>query len=169
MEDNITICLTKIVQEIAPDEIDLVPIVVQAFIAGGKKRQELFHQEKNDIVGGFGGIEIEAILPWILNGIMVAAPMLHYIISSGIVEKYLSVVKDLLSITKSLGQKKKIESLPDDPYEPLKQIITLISKELDKAGISADKRDVIVYRLLRILLENPVGGSQVVQAIGGVR
>jgi len=44
----------KIAKEVTPDKIDLAPIMTQAFVKGGKAREDLFYQEKKGAWGGFG-------------------------------------------------------------------------------------------------------------------
>ncbi|MBW2166890.1 MAG: hypothetical protein JRG74_12590 [Deltaproteobacteria bacterium] len=39
----------KIAKEVTPDKIDLAPIMTQAFVKGGKAREDLFYQEKREL------------------------------------------------------------------------------------------------------------------------
>jgi mannitol-specific phosphotransferase system IIBC component len=165
--DIISTWSTKIVEEVAPDEVDLAPLMVQAFIQGGEERKELFRQAKGGEVGAFGPGDITALFPYVLQGIAVAAPVLYSVLTSGVLEKILSAVKDLLSIHDSLARKKQSESFPDNPYAPLKRMVTAFSKKLQSTPIPQDQRDLITYRVLRVLLEEPSSATEFVRKIAG--
>lgn len=165
--DIISTWSTKIAEEAAPGEVDLAPLMAQAFVSGGKEREELFRQAKGSTLGAFGPGDVAAVFPAILQGIAVTAPMLYSVLTSGAIERFLSVVKDMLSIRDRLKGKKQSESLPDDPYAPLKRVVVAISKELKSTNIPQDQRDLIAYRVLRVLLEESSSAAEFVQKVAG--
>lgn len=167
--DIISTWSTKIAEEVAPDEVDLAPLIAQAFIQGGEERKELFRQAKGGELGAFGPGDIAALFPWILQGIAVTASVLYSVLTSGVLEKLLSAVKDLLSIHDRLKRIQKFESLPDNPYAPLKRIVASLSKELQSTPIPQDQRDLITYRVLRVLFEEPLSATDFVKAAGKLR
>ena len=67
----------KIAEEVAPDEVDLAPFVVQAFINGGRERDDLFQEAQGGTLGAFGAGDVAALLPWILQGIAAAATAIY--------------------------------------------------------------------------------------------
>jgi hypothetical protein len=145
----------KIAEAAVPDEVDLAPIVMQAFLQKGRERQELFRQAQGDVVGGFGAGELQAIFPWILQGIAAAAPILYTAITSGAVEKFLSAIKDLLMIGNEIRDfKKRAETLPDDPYILLKKMITTLLEALAEAKISQEQRDLVVGHVIQEVLRD---------------
>lgn len=165
--DIITTWSTKIAEEAVPGEVDLAPLMAQAFVSGGEEREELFRQANGGTLGAFGPGDIAAVFPAILQGIAVTAPILYSVLTSGAVERFLSVVKNMLSIRDSLKRKNQSETLPDDPYAPLKRVVVAISKELKSTNISQDQRDLITYRILRVLLNEPHSAAKFVQKITG--
>jgi hypothetical protein len=155
----------KIAEQTVPDEIDLAPVMVQAFIAGGKAREDLFRQEENGTLGGFGAGAVLAIFPWILNTISAVAPILSSMLAATAhINDFLAIVKNVLEILK----KKEAKLLPGNPYAPLKRAADAISKELQAVPMQQDQRDLIVYHILYALLEDPMGATQYVQKMGEV-
>lgn len=160
---------TKIAQEVTPEEIDIAPLMAQAFINGGQERDDLFRKAKGGTLGAFGVGDVSALIPWILKSIADAATAIYVLLSSGVLEKFLSAIKDLLSIHDSLARKKQSESLPDNPYAPLRRVVSAISKGLEEAKIPEDQRDLITYRILRVLLEDPQGAAVFVKNVEAKR
>ncbi len=160
---------TRIAEEVAPDEVDLAPLMARAFINGGQERGDLFQKAKGDALGAFGAGDVYVLIPWILQSIAGASAVIYSLLSSGVIEKFLSLIKDLISIHDGLTPKKQSESLPDNPYAPLKHVASTISKELEAAGVQEDRRDLITWRVLRILLEDPLGAAEFVKNVGTKR
>jgi hypothetical protein len=155
----------KIAAEAAPDEIDLAPAMAEAFISGGKDREELFQRPEEGVLGAFGPGEGIAVFPWILHAIGVAAPLLKEILSADIVNKVLSIVKDILAIRDILKRKQEVDTLPDDPYAPFKKVVAVISEQLRIAGISPDQSDLITGRVLMALLKEPSEATLFIEKI----
>jgi hypothetical protein len=160
--DTITIWATKIAEAAAPDEIDLAPIMAEAFIRGGKEKEELFARQNGNVLGGFGIIEGLVIFPLILNAIAITASLTSKILSSEAVENCLSIINNSLEIYNKLKSKQKIETSPKiytplkpEIYAPLTDLTDAFSKELGKSGLPQDKCDLITYRVLDTLLKDP--------------
>jgi hypothetical protein len=164
--DVVSIWSTKIAEEITPDEVDLAPLMAQAFVSGGRDRTELFHQARGGALGGFGPGELAAIFPWILHSLATAGPVLSQVlaaIEAG--EKFPSAVKGLLSLPDMVARRKQIASLPDDPYASLKHSAAVISHELKPTKISDEQRELISYRILMALLTDPRSAAEFVRGI----
>ena len=145
----------KIAQAGVPEEVDLAPIFTQAFTQGGEVRESLFQRKKSSVEGAFGPGEIIAIFPWILRGIVESAQWLFPILSSENVGRFITVVKDGLEIKEKITPKQNLKALPDDPYAPLKQVIDSMSFELQMSGLSVDQADLVTFRVVRTLLDEP--------------
>ena len=52
---------------------------------------------------------------------------------------------------------KKAQSLPDDRYAPLKKVSDKLSDELSKEGVDQDRADLVTYRILKVMIEDPSG------------
>jgi hypothetical protein len=165
--DILNIWSVKIAEAVAPFEIDLAPIMAQAFVRGGKDRKELFYKGKGDTLGGFGAGEVMAIFPWILQSITVAAPFLLTILTSGNTETFLSIIEKILNISEDIKHKEKIESLPDNPYAPLKHINDILLKELQSVNLSEEERQIVAYRVLCSLFKEPNSATKFVKKLEG--
>jgi hypothetical protein len=135
--DLISAWAVKIAEEVAPDEIDLAPVMTQGFINGGKEREELFRRPQAGVHGAFGPGEGVVLFPWLLQAIAEAGPLLSSILASatGVIATFLAAVKDYIEIRGKLKQEKQAGSLPDDPYAPLMKVLSTISNVLRSSGI----------------------------------
>lgn len=166
MED-IYIWAMRIAEVAVPDEIDLARPMTQAYLTGGKYREELFIQTKSGMPGAFSPDTISAVFPWILQSITIAAPLLYGVLSSQVVNHFLTAVKDYLDIRERFKQTPKDNELVDNSYAPLKNVITTISHGLREAGIEPDTADLITYRVLCSMLEKPDEATHFVHTITG--
>lgn len=155
----------KIAEEAVPDEVDLAPIMAQAFIQGGKEREELFKREERSQTGGFGTGEFITIFPLILNGLVESAPFLYKLLTTDVAD-LVSVINDVLDLRERFSHENKINLLQDNPYQPIKTVINRISTELKSSGLPQDKCDLITYRVLRALLDNPAQSTVFIKALG---
>jgi hypothetical protein len=147
-----------------PSEIDLAPDLVEAYLEGGEARAELFKQTDTSIAGGFGPGSVIALLPWILNGIAAAAKSILMILSSGETSNIVGLIKDLMDIGKEVSPQKTLEAAPQtDPYLALKRVIDTIGAELRTAGLEANEADLITFRVLNALLEDPQGTATFIE------
>jgi hypothetical protein len=150
------ICLAR---EVAPDEIDLAPDLVNAYLAGGKERQHLFAKAKEASGSSFGAVDMFTLLPAAMQIITVvwaqAQPILG---NSDWARDGITLVKDVLTIGDLAGKRKKVEELPAyPPYPAIKELISTIEKQVQTVPLKKDQRDLLTYRLLKAILENSVG------------
>jgi hypothetical protein len=67
----------KIAEEVAPDEVDLAPVMAHTFVSGGKDKEELFRRQGGPVQGAFGPEFATAIFPGILLAIQQFGPELQ--------------------------------------------------------------------------------------------
>jgi hypothetical protein len=147
-----------------PSEVDLAPDIVAAYLAGGEAKAELFQQADTSIAGGFGPGSAIALLPWILNGIAAAAKGILSLLTSPETGNILGMVKDMLDIRKELAPAEKLAQLPPtEPYIALKRVIDTVGDELRAAGLEAQAADLITFRVLNALLEDPQGTATFIE------
>jgi hypothetical protein len=125
----------RIAEEAAPDEIDLAPAMAQAFIQGGKEREQLFLSSAGGVPGAFGPGEGMALFPWLLQAIANAGPVLLLFLASTapLIGTFFETINNILEIRSRLGPKDKADILPDYPYAPL---CFCLSPWLSKGGHS---------------------------------
>lgn len=155
----------RLAEQVAPDEIDLAPAMAEAFLKEDQSHDDLFRQVSAAELGGFGAAEVLAIFPWLLKSIKAAAPFLVAILSDAKRDK------DLLSITQKaleILEKKDNILVATNSYAPLRRAVAAMTKELEAVPLQQEQRDLIVYRVLCSLLEEPTGACQFVQIVGGI-
>jgi hypothetical protein len=150
----------------APDEIDLAPAMTQAYLTGGKSRQEMYTRASGSQPGAFGMVEGGAIFPYLLKGIAAAAPTLSAMLASApLVNDLVSAIKEVINIREAIKKAKKPENPAENPYAPLKRALDSISKELEAAQLPQEQREIIAFRVLSAFLEKPAGAAQFVQKL----
>ncbi len=180
MNDIVNTWALKIAEEAAPDEVDLAPTMAQAYISGGRDREDLF-REAGGVQGAFGAEGVVILFPYVLEAIQVAGPYLLGFLGSmssfftsaqptiGVAAQLLGAANTLLTITGFRKREEKKQSLPEeneelvrfkDHYEEFQKISALLRGELQKKGIDEDQADLISYRLLKVMLEEPVGAAR---------
>ncbi|MCZ7568718.1 MAG: hypothetical protein M5U01_09015 [Ardenticatenaceae bacterium] len=169
----------KLAQEVAPDEVDLAPLMAEAFRTGGKAREELF-QSSGGTVGAFAPGDVISVMPPLYQSMFAVAPIFIAVLSSDAVKGCLDAVKNALTV---IELRMKAEKLapgpaettvkpavpPGDAYAPLRRVIDTMRGELQSSGLSAEKADVITLRALKALLEEPQGATQFVQQLSESR
>ena len=150
-----------------PAETDLAPDILAAYLDGGESKAELFKQTDTSIAGGYGLGSGIALLPLVLRGIAAATKWVLTLISADETGNAVSVVKDLLDIGKDVTPKEKLEQLPETtPYTALKRVIDSVGTELRTAGVEANEADLITFRVLNSLLEDPQGTATFINQLG---
>lgn len=155
----------RIAENVAPDEIDLAPMMARAYVTGGAARKDLFRRATGSAPGGFGAGQMTAVIPWVLQGIAVAAPALSAMLAATpYLKDFVSIVKDALDIHRSIKDEEAV--LPGDRYAPLREAMVAVRSELEAAPLSEEQRDLIVYRVMCVLLEAPISATKFVQTVG---
>ena len=167
--DVISAWSLRIAEEAAPFEVDLAPVMTYAFIAGGKDREELLRQSEG-VPGAFGPDIAIALFPVILSSIEAVGPHLLHFLSTVVdhsqdMSAFATALNSLMSVGSYFKRKQQAESLPDDRYAPLKEVSDELSEELSKAGLDQDRADLITYRVLKVMIEDPSGAGQFTKAV----
>jgi hypothetical protein len=185
VDDTVSTWATKLAEEATPDEVDLAPIMAQAYISGGKEREELFRQS-GGIPGAFGAETIVILFPYILDAIQAAGPYLLSFLGSisgsfasaqpviGGISQLLGAIDTLLAVAHFSKREEKKKSLPQENqqlarfkerYEDFQRISALLREELVKKGIDKDQADLLCYRILKAMLEDPSRATQFTEEV----
>lgn len=151
--DILTDLSVKIAEATVPDEIDLAPLMTDAFVRGGKERESLFTKQESSELGAFGLVEGVVLFPWVLKGIAIASPFILSILS--IDDNYLSNVSDCLNIFDKLKRKEKESQLPESYLTALTNIYYTFSSELKASGLPEEQCNEIISKALVTLLKDP--------------
>ncbi len=153
-------------RDVAPDEADLAPSMVDAYLAGGQSRQALLDESRGPI-GGFDSGIVALLMPVVLHATGLAVPAIGTLLVSKHTDYLLGCLKSSLSITeiglkgqKLFGLKKTVASTsPSAANAGSATALTtagdIICTELRARGLSEEQADSITYRVLIRLLEEP--------------
>ena len=105
------------------------------------------------------------MVPAILSAIEVTGPHLLHFLSTMVdhseaVSTFAGTLSFLVNVHSYLERRKEAESLPDERYALLKKVSDELSEELSKAGVDQDSADLITYRVLKVIIEDPSGASE---------
>lgn len=170
----------KLAHEVAPEEADLAPLWAEAFVAGGREREDL-RAAGGSAVGGFGAEGIAAVMPVVFQALAASAGVVMSALASRHAGDFLGCVKNGLALLelrdraeKAAGKPKDAEADPpgvpgEATYEPLRRVIRAMGHELRASGMDDDRSDIITFRVLRTLLEEPQGAEGFVQEVAAAR
>lgn len=163
--DVLTDLSIKIAEATVPDEIDLAPLMTDAFIQGGKERESLFGKQESSQLGAFGLLEGALIFPWILKGIAIASPFILKILQ--IDGNSLSLINNFLGICEKMDIKERKSKLPEEYSIPLKKIFETFSSELEASGIPEKLREEITSKVVITLLKDTSVSIIFVEKVAG--
>jgi hypothetical protein len=151
--DILTDLSIKIAEATVPDEVDLAPLMTDAFIRGGKEKESLFAKQESAELGAFGLVDGIVLFPWILKGIAIASPFILQILSMD--NDYISTISDSLNICDKLKMKEKVVQLPGKHSKTLTNIFDKFASELKASGLPEEQCDRIIANVLVTLLKDP--------------
>lgn len=163
--DIVTELSIKIAEAAVPDEVDLAPIMTDAFVQGGKQKKDLFIKQGDTELGAFGPVGGIVLFPWILQGIATAAPFILQVLRVEQLEKYLSIISSFLGVCEKLKRKESTNQLPDHLSTPLNKVLDTFSSELKASGLPEEQCERVVSNVLLTLLKDPSGSFVFVEKV----
>ncbi len=152
-----------------PDESDFAPLLVSAYIAGGKQREALFKTDSAP-EGSFVPGGMVFLLPHVLAGIFAAAPyILNLLGSAASINNTLTTVCNILLLHDRAKESfagpelQQGKGQVQEPVYSIRQVVSIIDEQLKNVPLPDEERDCIAYRIIRALLEQPDG---TIEAIG---
>jgi len=156
--------LVQLARETVPDEAELAPLIVDAYIAGGLERDQFF--SANHAPGAaFVDPGSFLVLPQILLGIVGAgAFILNLLGGPATFKDALGAVCNTITISEHVL---KVGAPPPatDPSEAIGHIVDVIVQQLKDSPLSDMERELMAYRILRALLENPEGTAAAIDRL----
>lgn len=169
----------RLAREVAPDEVDLAPMIAEAYAAGGEAREALFQTDKGDALGGFGAGQIALIVPVVFHALASAALTILRLFSSRSTEDILRSAKDSIDDQKKVADAARsarakaaapAAAQPQgEAYVSLQRVAEVIAGELRARGMPGDQCDAIGFRVLRALMREPTSGARLVQALASTK
>lgn len=163
--DIMTEISIKIAEATVPDEVDLAPIITDAFVQGGKEKKELFIKQGDTKLGAFGPVGGIVLFPWILQGIATTAPFILQILRAEQLDKYLSIINGFLGVCEKLKRKESTNQLPAHLSTPFNKILDTFSSELKATGLPEEQCERVVSNVLLTLLKDPSGSFVFVEKV----
>jgi hypothetical protein len=161
----------KIAEEVCPVETEFAPLWAEAFLNGGKDRQNLF-VHSNAQASGFLPGDVVPMLPQVLSALASVAPVILKILASENVGLILEVVKRALSLGEIFSRSRvssppttEKETLSEAVYASLNSAILRLETELKPLSLTEAQTDRISLVVLRLLLENRLEATQFLKAI----
>ena len=148
--------------DVASDEVDLAPLILEAYLAGGEKRAELFTDAQAPGASFIDGATALVVLQAII-GLTAAAPLIMEMLTSsgGVVKDVVSTACNLLSIKDHLSNSAPnahLEPQEDRPVDTLvEEAVGLISQHLQDPSLSETERLDMAFRVLQTAVTRPEG------------
>ena len=171
---NLADWVSGLAGHVAPDEADLSPFIIEAFVQGGSSRAELFDQH-GSTVGGFAPAGMILVLPVVLNAIVVAAAPLIATLDSSSVTELLGAVKNALTVAELRmrhgafhdvrSKESTSATVPFTNNSQLLRAVTIMTEEMRSSGLPEDQSNLIAFRTLIALMESPAEASKHVQSL----
>lgn len=159
----------KIAEAAVPDEIDLAPLMTDAFIKGGKERESLFVKQESAGIGSFGFTEGFLLFPLILKAISVSAHLLPQFISldeQQIAQMYYIMgIHHFLGIVYKRQTKENVNHLPENYEKSFKSFYEAFSSELKSSELPKEQCDMIIVNVLNTLRKDPSVSLEFVERI----
>lgn len=157
-------------EEVVPHERSTAPDVVDAFIAGGSRRKDLFSTA--GVAGGISAEPLISVFPSILLGVTAAGTFLSAVLRSDQLREFLGCLKSSLDIALVREKSAGLQGSPHSKHlaiqketgasVELKQVSAILFRELKKAGLPALTAEAISYRVLMKLLKAPASAESFV-------
>lgn len=158
---------TRLAAAVAPDEVELAPLIVSAYVAGGRARDDLYRRSTDGQLGGFGPGATVMVFPWIIRGLTVVAPLLTVLLAAAPhVNELLDIVKSGFDLREATAKRDAKAADVQDAYlaTHLRKTLAILDRELSTLPLPQRERERICYQVLRTLLEAPDESQEVLAA-----
>lgn len=158
----------RIAEEAVPDEVDLAPTMARAYVEGGRTKDEMFQRNGGTVQGAFGPEAGMAVFPMILAAIQntPSIPEFFDVLSGATGSGYYvaGAIGTILTIGSRRGREQKKEELLGD--SEIKDIHARLREGIETVpDLDKDKADLITYRVLKAMLEDPAEASEFAKEI----
>ncbi|MYS86058.1 hypothetical protein [Embleya scabrispora] len=151
---------TRLAEAAVPDEAELAADVADAYIAGGRDRDELFRSSAS-VPGGFDPGAMMVAFPFVLSAVVASGQLLRWLLDSG-VASLPSLVRDVIELRDrrrgNTGRPDEGDASPArSEHAELSRTFDTIVAELADSGMEPERGELIAGRVLRALLDDPRG------------
>jgi hypothetical protein len=163
LPDNAADWARKIAMEIDPAYEPLAPMYLEAYVRGGRERQQLFEQVA--VVGGVVGEGGISLLPYAFAALSGIAAQLGKLCGGG----GLSLLSDLLACWKNWLELIQLKASTDTTRKSedesgdlaaLRRVLATVQGSLEQQGLAPEQSELITYRVMKVLLQAPAEAAQ---------
>lgn len=156
-----------IAAEVEPEREALAPMMLEAYLHGGRARRQLFKNAPT--LGGIlpdGGI---SLLPFAYLAFTTVVAGLTKIYNAGglqFLTDLLSVWKNLLEIVKmrkSVREEAHTVTRETDPLLLLRRTMEEVQQILERQGLPTEQCELVSFRVMKVLLQEPAEAVQLVR------
>lgn len=161
----------RIAVEVDPEREALAPMMMEVYLRGGRERRQLF--ESASTVGGILPDGGASLLPYAFLALSWVATGLMQMCSAGglsALSDLLSCWKNLLELVKTRKRLKEEAGAPkgqDDALVGLRRVLEEVQRVLEKQGLPTEQCELVSYRVMKVLLQEPDEAVQFVRGFQG--
>ncbi len=176
---------TKIAREVAPEEVDDAPFVVENYVRGGKARRDLFKQTRGGEVGGVGLPDPHTFFPVVIDAIKIAAPYIYTVLAAaGLVNHGIELGRNIKKAHEHIQQKlqkpgdqiQTPDPLPSskpatsatpsaDPAIAKTQAVESMKHTMQIAGLNQADSEQKSNIIINVFLQDPESAQQFVKKL----
>lgn len=158
MDDAATAALASLATEVAPDEVDLAPAMLRAWVAGGAARRDLFRTSSGGDLAAFGPGDLVAVLPAVLGALSAVGAVLLPVLTRAV-----PVTADAVTIRAAVLERRD-RRRPSPPESSateaasgglesfLPHLLDALGQTLAEQGVPEDRHAEICLGVIRVLL-----------------
>lgn len=171
MDDVATAAFTSMAAEVAPDEIDLAPSMLQAWMAGGSVRRDLYRVSSGGDLAAFGPGEMVAVMPAVLAALSAVGGVVLPMLAGGlpVTANVVSTAAGVLELRDRHGQRRGKATAPPRTAVGLEAVIPRLIDALDNAleeqGVPEDRRNGICLGVVKSLFADVHGSTALVATL----
>ncbi len=163
--DSISKWAKRIAAEIEPESEALAPMMMEAYLRGGRDRRQLFENKAE--LGGFLPDGGALLLPFAYMALSyIAKGLLKLYQSGGLsgISNLLSIWKNAFDLIKTRKAREEAHAVTEtEARRSLRHTLDEVQRALREQGLSTDQCELICYRVMMVLLDEPIEGAQLVR------
>ncbi len=158
---------------VAPDEVDLAPLWLDAYLKGGQSKADLF-ATSHGVAGGYSPNEVLAMVPQVFGALAGAGTLVIAVLGSEhvkLVVKSLSACLDIGQLGTRIvgggkdGDKSRTDDVPEADRVLLERACWTIADELLRRGVRKSDSERVARRVILRLSQQPEHATQFVQTL----
>jgi hypothetical protein len=152
-----------------PDEIDVAPYQARAFVEGGEAWASVLRPPHERVGAAFAAGDMVSAFPLVLMAVANASSFAVLVLGNKNVGSCLSLIKNALTLADLRRTKEDVTTSASPDVAQVKNLIDRIGATLRASGLSEDNADLMTYRIVRAMLEDPDGATTFLKSLSSGR